>query len=573
MQKKYLCIVFLKVKRKMQKKVFYYAGLLFIPLLFSCQPDDEGDEQGKHQAKGLQSLQFGVSVADNTAETRAAEESFTYTTGENNELEITCTVTDMDTPQASAATRGLPTGGTTYGTSRTVQNVYGTNANGVALTVFRKDKEGTVSILERNTDFKTKDEYDSNPPSFTNIQYIWNGSDSWVTNTNIKSYYWFEMEKLRFFGVAPYSKAPSSAAAYNATAGTISYSYNVSESTASAQPDLLVGCTDWLERPGTDPVSVELPMKHALSGIHFIVDNEYTTSGGVTKSKDFKVNSITLTGVKNSGTVTYNYNGGEPYVSWSGQSGSATYSQNFNKSITQSQTTYDLHGASDGTITSSTEEGTTFMLVPQNLGSVTVAINYTYKDNTKTVTGKLFGSNGSKSPNPVSYGSWLPGKIYEYHINSKGIVAHEVGESLMTTSQLVSYTSQSNVTEVELFGTSFNCADVLKMRIDFRQYFKNYTQRYNDITNARLYLELTDASGNVYDTHNSIYYDLKSEVPSSHSFSTGGDDASWVADISSYDGNIVSLKILVEFCNPSTGGKSGTWDLGYADVVVLTMAE
>lgn len=487
----------------------------------------------------------------------------------DDELTLTCTVRDMEA--TVSATRGMPTGGTTYGTSRTVQDVYG--SAGIAVTLFETPKDGTAQLMTPNA--KKVDERTGSIGQFLNVNYAWSGSDdNWTTASTIDGYRWFADSKLRFFGVAPHSKAPSSAAAYNATAGTVSFSYTVSESTASSQPDLLVGCTDWLERPDTDPLTAELPMTHTLSGIHFIVDNEYTTSGGVTKSKDFKVNSITLTGVKNSGTVTYGYNGGVPTVGWSGQSGSATYSQNFGKSITQSQTTYDLHGASDGTITSSTEEGTTFMLVPQNLGSVTVAINYTYKGITKTTKQvKLFGSNGSKSSTPVSYGNWLPGKIYEYHINSKGIVAHEVGESLMTTSQMVSYTSQSNVAEVEIFGTSFNCADVLKMRIDFRQYFKNYSQRYSDITNARLYLELTDASGNVYDTHNSIYYDLKSEVPSSHSFSTGGDDASWVADISSYGGNIVSLKILVEFCNPSTGGKSGTWDLGYADVVVLTMAE
>lgn len=554
-----------------KKTCLSLLSALLVLSLFSCDPDKE-NEQDK-ASKSLQSLGFTVTVDNQNTSTPAnarrlasleAVPSITL----DDELTLTCTVRDMEA--TVSATRGMPTGGTTYGTSRTVQDVYG--SAGIAVTLFETPKNGTAQLMTPNA--KKVDERTGSIGQFLNVNYAWSGSDdNWTTASTIDGYRWFADSKLRFFGVAPHSKAPSSAAAYNATAGTVSFSYTVSESTASSQPDLLVGCTDWLERPDTDPLTAELPMTHTLSGIHFIVDNEYTTSGGVTKSKDFKVNSITLTGVKNSGTVTYGYNGGVPTVGWSGQSGSATYSQNFNKSITQSQTTYDLHGASDGTITSSTEEGTTFMLVPQNLGSVTVAINYTYKDNTKTVTGKLFGSNGSKSSTPVSYGSWLPGKIYEYHINSKGIVAHEVGESLMTTSQMVSYTSQSNVTEVELFGTSFNCADVLKMRIDFRQYFKNYTQRYSGITNARLYLELTDASGNVYDTHNSIYYDLKSEVPSSHSFSTGGDDASWVADISSYDGNIVSLKILVEFCNPATGGKSGTWDLGYADVVVLTMAE
>lgn len=485
------------------------------------------------------------------------------------ELKMTCTVRDM--ADAMSATRGIPTGTTTYGTSHAVEDVFGTA--GTAITLYEIPKGGSSQLMTPNA--KKAEERTGSIASFANVGYTWNASQNcWTTTSNINGYRWFEDNQLRFFGVVPAAKAPSTSS-YNATAGTISYSYTVSESTAEAQPDLLLGCTNWLTRPDTDPIVVQVPMKHALSGIHFIVDNDYLLSDGVThKSKDFTVNSITLTGVKNTGTVTYSFNGGTPTITWAGQSGNATYSQALTgKNITQSQTTYDLHGANDGTISNTTEEGTTFLLIPQDLGSVKVTVIYTYKGNTKTITGTLFGTDGAK---PSTYGSWLPGKIYDYHINTKSIVAHKPGETLMSTSNLVSYTSQSNSTEIELFGTTFNCADVLSLQISFKQYFKNYTQRYAGITAARMYLEMTDKNNNVISTHDTgPYYDLKTEVPSSYSFSnsTQGDPFTWDIDLTAYHGDIISMKIMVEFCNPATGGKSGTWDLGYASIKALSIIE
>ena len=489
----------------------------------------------------------------------AMEEVPTIALGD--ELKMTCTVRDM--ADAMSATRGIPTGTTTYGTSHAVEDIFGTD--GTAITLYEIPKGGSSQLMTPNA--KKAEERTGSIASFANVGYTWNASQNcWTTTSNINGYRWFEDNQLRFFGVVPAAKAPSTSS-YNATAGTISYSYTVSESTAEAQPDLLLGCTNWLTRPDTDPIVVQVPMKHALSGIHFIVDNDYLLSDGVThKSKDFTVNSITLTGVKNTGTVTYSFNGGTPTITWAGQSGNATYSQALTgKNITQSQTTYDLHGANDGTISNATEQGTTFLLMPQNLGSVKVTVIYTYKGNTKTITGTLFGTDGAK---PSTYGSWLPGKIYDYRISSKSIIAHEVGEELYSQTTTTSYTSQLNTGDERVACTTFNCAEVTRASIKFSQYFKNFKNRYYDIETCRLWLVLTDEEGNETDCKNTIYYDLKETHPYSTAAKDLTEDVVWDVDLG---GTYKEVRVLIDFCNPGTGGSSGTWDLSEITVTVLSM--
>lgn len=143
---------------------------------------------------------------------------------------------------------------------------------------------------------------------FGNVKYTGTVANGWSAVPNIDGYYWYYNYQLRFFGYAPYAEGMKTSATYDYSTGGITFPYTIPSTDPNNQVDLILGSTDWLDRPEPDAdgfMNVELNTHHALSAIRIVVDNNYLKSDNTRKSKDFTINSITLEGLKNGGTCVY----------------------------------------------------------------------------------------------------------------------------------------------------------------------------------------------------------------------------------------------------------------------------
>ena len=123
-----------------------------------------------------------------------------------------------------------------------------------------------------------------------------------------------------------------------------------------------------------------LPMvfKHPLAIIKFTI----TAASGT----HVQINSISINGLKTSGTCTYNGTA----MTWTGQDGSAT--------MTIEQVLKN----------GGTTETSNFLVIPNNYGSKFLTVNATWDDWSNTVTISNYGTN-------VNF-NWEPGHIYTYNL-------------------------------------------------------------------------------------------------------------------------------------------------------------
>lgn len=174
----------------------------------------------------------------------------------------------------------------------------------------------------------------SNSPYVDNLE---------ATNTNgtymLNSHYWPGSTKnVSFFAYAPYN---CSGADISNASGTPTISYTV-PSEAKNQNDLLIASTKNIV--GNGQSSVPLQFSHALCGVKFAVG----IMDGVTK-----IDKIVISGVNNSGTIAIDG------TSWTGVSGSATYTLTLNKEVS---------GKNNIDITTTTDNNILF-LMPQTVPS------------------------------------------------------------------------------------------------------------------------------------------------------------------------------------------------------------
>lgn len=168
-------------------------------------------------------------------------------------------------------------------------------------------------------------------------------------NENI-GYFWpSDSKKMAFYAYYPYSNSNPTVTS-SATLGHPIYTYTVPQSVASQVDFMTAEITDRLT---SNTASVSLSFEHRCSDIRFVVINN--------KAEDVTVNSISLYGVKYSGT----YNG----TSWSLN----------NTTNSKSQYTFTLAANSTATHGESTDiTGTTnhFIILPQTISSGTEIFNF-----------------------------------------------------------------------------------------------------------------------------------------------------------------------------------------------------
>ena len=174
--------------------------------------------------------------------------------------------------------------------------------------------------------------------STSNSPYV-NNLEAKSTNGSyiLDSHYWpGSTKRVSFFAYAPYN---CSGATISNTSGTPTISYTV-PSEAANQNDLLIASTKNIV--GNGQTSVSLQFAHALCGVKFAVG----TMNGVTK-----IDKIVISGVNNQGSIAIDG------TSWTGVSGSATYTLTLNKNVS---------GISNTDITT-TEDKNILFLMPQTV--------------------------------------------------------------------------------------------------------------------------------------------------------------------------------------------------------------
>lgn len=174
--------------------------------------------------------------------------------------------------------------------------------------------------------------------STSNSPYV---NDLKATSTKgsyiLDSYYWpGSTKKVSFFAYAPYNCLGAN---ISNISGTPTISYTV-PNTAEDQKDLLIASTKNIV--GNGQSSVSLQFAHALCGVKFAVG----TMNGVTK-----IDKIVISGVNNQGAIAIDG------TSWTGVSGSATYTLTLNKNVS---------GISNSDITTTADNNILF-LMPQTV--------------------------------------------------------------------------------------------------------------------------------------------------------------------------------------------------------------
>ena len=224
----------------------------------------------------------------------------------------------------------------------------------------------------------------------------------WSPNGGVR--YWPENQTLHFYAYAPYSFKDNRLFPDGINIDTdqhnITFTYTVPTTTdgkdAEAQPDIMFADTT-CSRDDTDGKgTVPLTFRHALAAVKFVAGD----IAGCT------INSITLHGLRGSGSCEYN--GNEDKFTWT----------IYNDDIKSFKQTFDVelsdqpNKENEQPITDK-NPATTFMMLPQQLGDATVEVNMTTKDGEQhTLVGKLNIGNVSE---------WEAGKIYTYKISSESI--------------------------------------------------------------------------------------------------------------------------------------------------------
>ena len=189
-------------------------------------------------------------------------------------------------------------------------------------------------------------------------------------------FYWPTSDyKISFFGYYPYNNAAFTVQSAANVTGAPTYAYTVPSAIASQQ-DIMTGQVT--DQPGGSSTPVNMTLAHRCSAIHFSITND--------RSEAITVNSISIEGVKYSGTLNEN--------TWTLGSGVNSDSSNpftltSNASIA-TDATIDITGTSN-----------VFLMLPQTLPSGAKL--------KMVVNDEDFEADLS--------GTWIAGKTYTYNIS------------------------------------------------------------------------------------------------------------------------------------------------------------
>ena len=402
--------------------IAYFLCLFLCASLFvSCD-----DENLFMRTGNMPALGFSVS-SDGGSSSAGATRAVTHVVDtlelEGHTFYLTCTVTDIDEPAETAATRGTPI----Y--TDNLSSVYGQfNVSAYV------NGDLSTPLTETNEDGNAL----ASPDAYVDIPYVFdqtytdassNPYELWKTSST-GSFYWPKDQSvpLTFYAYAPTSAYTGTASWAGLTPadnfkadGKIEFDYTVpSNKTNSSskrvdaeyQPDILVTSIPSIKRTDsriinvgdpTDFYIVPMTFYHALSAVNFKV--------GADLKRNITINSLTLSGLKAEGTCTFT----PPTAS--GQRSSDVIAWDFTDVTDNTGSycqTYDYEvptpaPATDPALGSPSQ---TFMLIPQTFGpsgdapeaKVTITYNDTYA-RTKTV-----------SLHPTGNMAWLPGKKYTYTI-------------------------------------------------------------------------------------------------------------------------------------------------------------
>ncbi len=248
-----------------------------------------------------------------------------------------------------------------------------------------------------------KENYEAGKPYFENDEH------SFAGNTVTTGRYWPQKDEgysLRFYAYAPLGivELPPTS---GWTDGVPSFNYTVPDN-ISEQGDLLVASSN--VESSAFGNTIQMDFGHALTAVQFMVDEELT---------DFTINSITISGVKKSGTYTYAYSengdgnsGTQTHDNgdWTGQEGDGTFTLTFDPGFV-------CNGRED--VLNESED--VLFMMPQDLGAgakITMIGTDTYNgENTPVTLSAVIGGDGKE---------WEKGTKVVYKISRSDIVVEYV---------------------------------------------------------------------------------------------------------------------------------------------------
>lgn len=217
--------------------------------------------------------------------------------------------------------------------------------------------------------------------------------------------YWPSDEMLAFHAVSPASELSN---LQNLSAGNcnISFDYEARKGTqkedAELQQDLLLSAYE-CNKSGSNSGRAPLEFNHALSAVKFAVRD---VLGG-------EVVNITISGVRSQGHCNFSYDpeARSASVNWTAQSGSGSYSQDFNYEL--DDRLVDPSDDSKDELLNDRMPEKTFMMIPQDIpadAEIIVTLKRTgLTPEEITVRGKIRDN---------SLTTWLPGHEYVYTIST-----------------------------------------------------------------------------------------------------------------------------------------------------------
>ncbi|MDE6005990.1 MAG: fimbrillin family protein [Muribaculaceae bacterium] len=224
----------------------------------------------------------------------------------------------------------------------------------------------------------------------------------WYTD---RTEYWPSNEMLTFHAVSPASEL-TNLQNLSAYGGNISFEYDARKGTqnkdAELQQDLLLSVYE-CNKSGSNSGRAPLEFHHALSAVKFAIRD---VLGG-------EVVNVTISGVRSKGRCDFTYDAETKTgdISWSAQSGTASFSQNFNYEV--SDRIVDPADDSKDEVLNDRMPEKTFMMIPQDIpadAEIIVTLKRT------GMTPEQITLRGKIRDNALT--TWLPGHEYVYTIST-----------------------------------------------------------------------------------------------------------------------------------------------------------
>ena len=399
---------------------FAYFLCLFLcaSLFVSCDDENLFMRTGKMSALGFSVSSDGGSSS--AGATRAVTHVLDTLELEGHTFYLACTVTDIDESAETAATRGTPI------KSDSLSSVY--DQFNVSAYV-----DGELTDPLRQTD--EEGNALASPDPYVDIPYVFdqtytdassNPYELWKTSST-GSFYWPKDQSvpLTFYAYAPTSDYTGTASWTGLTPSTnfkakgkIVFDYTVPANKTNSsservdaeyQPDILVTSIPSIKRTDSSIINVgrtpndfcivPLTFYHALTAVDFKVGKDL--------KRDITINSLTLSGLKASGTCTFtpptaSSQRSSNVIAWDFTDvtdNTGSYCQTYG---------YEVPATAPATDPALGSDSQTFMLIPQTVGpsgdAPDAQVTITY-NGTKTKTVALHDADDV---------SWLAGKKYTY---------------------------------------------------------------------------------------------------------------------------------------------------------------